>query len=88
MKDSDEMKFSWRDLVKAVVYLFGTKRTNYLFWLSVLFLIQFYGIIPPLVVGKIVDFFTNKKIFERDESGAFVRDIDNSLVRKKEYIVE
>jgi len=59
MKDSDEMKFSWRDLVKAVVYLFGTKRTNYLFWLSVLFLIQFYGIIPPLVVGKIVDFFTS-----------------------------
>jgi len=36
----------------------------------------------------IVNSFTNKRIFERDESGAFFRDIDNSLVRKKEYIVE
>ena len=36
----------------------------------------------------IVNSFTNKRIFERDESGAFVRDMDNSLVRKKEYIVE
>jgi len=38
--------------------------------------------------NKIVDSFTNKRIFERDESGAFVRDIDNSLVRKREYIIE
>jgi N-acetyl sugar amidotransferase len=36
----------------------------------------------------IVNSFTNKRIFERDESGAFVKDMDNSLVRKKEYIVE
>jgi hypothetical protein len=37
---------------------------------------------------KIVDSYTNKKIFKRNDSGKFIRDIDNSLVRKKEYIVE
>lgn len=36
---------------------------------------------------KIVDSFTNKKIFLRDENRNFVRDIDGSLVRKDEYIV-
>jgi len=36
---------------------------------------------------KIVDSYTNKRIFKRDDNGKFIRDIDNSLVRKKEYIV-
>jgi N-acetyl sugar amidotransferase len=36
---------------------------------------------------KIVDSYTNKKIFKRDASGKFIRDIDGSLVRKEEYIV-
>lgn len=35
----------------------------------------------------IVDSFTNKKIFVRDANGKFIKDIDGSLVRKKEYIV-
>ena len=37
---------------------------------------------------KIVDSYTNKKIFNSDENGNFLRDMDNSLVRKKEYLVE
>jgi len=37
---------------------------------------------------KIVDSYTNKRIFERDENGKFIRDIDGSLVRKEEYIVK
>lgn len=37
--------------------------------------------------NKIVDSYTNKRIFERDENGKFVRDIDGSLVRKEKYIV-
>ncbi len=37
---------------------------------------------------KIVDSYTNKRIFRRDEKGNFVRDIDGSLVRKDEYIVK
>ena len=37
---------------------------------------------------KIVDSYTNKRIFERDENGNFRRDIDGSLVRKEKYIVK
>lgn len=37
---------------------------------------------------KIVDSYTNKRIFGRDENGKFLRDIDGSLVRKEEYIVK
>jgi N-acetyl sugar amidotransferase len=37
---------------------------------------------------KIVDSYTNKRIFERDEGGKFTRDIDGSLVRKEKYIVK
>lgn len=37
--------------------------------------------------NKVVDSYTNKKIFERDENGNFIKDIDGSLVRKEKYIV-
>ncbi|MDX2330800.1 pseudaminic acid biosynthesis protein PseA [Campylobacter hepaticus] len=37
---------------------------------------------------KIVDSFTNKKIFKRDEKGNFIRDYDGSLVKKDEYILK
>jgi len=37
---------------------------------------------------KIVDSYTNKKIFKRDKNGKFIRDIDGSLVKKEEYIVK
>jgi hypothetical protein len=36
---------------------------------------------------KIVDSYSNKRIFERDDSGKFLKDIDGSLIRKSEYIV-
>jgi hypothetical protein len=36
---------------------------------------------------RIVDSYTNKRIFKRDNNGNFIRDIDGSLVRKEEYIV-
>jgi len=37
---------------------------------------------------KIIDSYTNKRIFLRDENGKFIRDIDGSLVRKEDYIVK
>jgi N-acetyl sugar amidotransferase len=36
---------------------------------------------------KIVDSYTNKRIFERDSNGNFLKDIDGSLIRKEKYIV-
>lgn len=46
-----------------------------------------YTRFTPEEFNHICDSFTNKKIFVRDASGKFVRDIDASLVRKEEYIV-
>jgi len=37
---------------------------------------------------EIVDSYTNKRIFERDDSGKFLKDIDGSLLRKEEYFVK
>jgi len=37
---------------------------------------------------KIVDSYTNKRIFKRDSNRKFIKDIDGSLVRKDEYIVK
>ena len=37
---------------------------------------------------KIVDSYTSKRIFKRDENRKFLKDIDGSLVRKEEYIVK
>ncbi|MCK5163236.1 MAG: N-acetyl sugar amidotransferase [Desulfobacula sp.] len=36
---------------------------------------------------EIMDSFTNKKIFKRDENRKFLKDIDGSLIRKEEYVV-
>lgn len=36
---------------------------------------------------SIMNSFTNKKIFKRDENGKFLKDIDGSLKRKEEYVV-
>lgn len=60
-KDKNAINFSWWDLIKAFYYLLDEKKKPYIFWLAILFLIHFYTIIPPLVIGKIVDFFTNFK---------------------------
>ncbi|EAI4429058.1 N-acetyl sugar amidotransferase [Campylobacter lari] len=37
---------------------------------------------------KIVDSYTNKKIFKRDENGKFLRDSDGSLIKKDEFILK
>lgn len=37
---------------------------------------------------KILDSFTNKKIFKCDEKGNFLKDIDGSLIRKEECILK
>ena len=37
---------------------------------------------------EIVNSYTNKRIFERNNQGEFIRDIDHSLVRKQRFIVE
>lgn len=59
--DEKSEKFSWWDLVKSYVYLLGKRKKVFLLLLGILFIVQFYQIVPPLILGKIVDFFTHYK---------------------------
>ncbi len=64
-----DQKFSWWDLAGSIVYLIGDKKKKYLTLLAFLFIVNFYSIIPPFILGKIVDFFTNFK--SGDSLGTF-----------------
>lgn len=61
---ADEEKFSWIDFLRAIWYLLAGKRRVYLFWTMVLILIQFYILVPPIILGKIVDFFISYRAGE------------------------
>lgn len=58
IESEQKPNLSWRDLIKSFLYILGSKRKPYLIFLSFLFIIQFYAIVPPLILGKVVDFFT------------------------------
>ncbi len=49
---------SWGDLFRAYWYLLGNLKWKWLLLTLFLFAIHFYVLVPPLIIGKIVDFFT------------------------------
>ncbi|MEI7480252.1 MAG: hypothetical protein WCJ59_01355, partial [bacterium] len=59
--DSKEImpKFSWWNLVQAFYYLLDDKRAKYLTYTVILIVVLFYDLLPVLIVGWIVDFFTH-----------------------------
>lgn len=59
MKNKINEKFSWLDLGRAILYLVGKNKKKYIFWNIVRLVTYFYVIIPPFILGKTVDFFTN-----------------------------
>ncbi len=52
-------KFSWWNLVQAFYYLLDDKRAKYLTYTVILIVVLFYDLLPVLIVGWIVDFFTH-----------------------------
>jgi ABC-type multidrug transport system fused ATPase/permease subunit len=58
---NDIPDFGWKDMARAVIYLLNKEKRRYLFFTSILLLILFYDLVPPFLVGKIVDFFTTYK---------------------------
>ncbi len=52
-KDTDN--FSWLDLWKAVLYFLKGHETPFFFWFAILCVFFFWGVIPPIIIGKIVD---------------------------------
>ena len=52
-------KGSWLDVVRAIWHFLGKNKKKYVFFNSVLFLVFFYELIPPYIVGRVVDFFSH-----------------------------
>jgi len=52
-------KGSTLDVVRAIWHFLGKNKTRYVFLNAVLFLVLFYDLVPPYVVGRVVDFFTH-----------------------------
>src|SRR3989344_3752016 len=50
--------FSWLDVPKAIWYFLAEDRKKFTIFFFVLMAIFLYDLVPPFVVGKIVDFFT------------------------------
>lgn len=53
------MAFSFYNLLQAVWYFLEGYRRPFLFWTFILFIGFFYPLIPPLLIAKIIDFFTS-----------------------------
>ncbi len=56
---TDVVAFSWTDLCKAYWSLLGHLKWKWLTLMLFLFGINFYVLVPPFILGKIVDFFTS-----------------------------
>jgi ABC-type multidrug transport system fused ATPase/permease subunit len=50
--------FSWFDLARAYWYLLGGRKWKYLGLQTCLVIVLFYQVVPPLIVGLMVDFFS------------------------------
>ena len=59
---TEAQKFSWLDVPKAVWYFIAEDRKKFIIAFSILSVIFLYDFIPPYILGKIVDFFTNYKL--------------------------
>ena len=59
MSAKSDRSFTWWQLVKSVYYLVGEHSLKFTALLLILLTLQFNSILTPLILGKIVDFFTN-----------------------------
>lgn len=50
--------FNWSDLFRSIWFILDKFKWKFIFWWIILTLVHFYSIVPPLIIGKIVDFFT------------------------------
>ncbi len=50
--------FSWMDVPRSIWYFLDEYKSKWIFFNLLLFSVFFYKLVPPYIVGKIVDFFT------------------------------
>lgn len=61
MSNKDHAKFSWLDFLKAIWFFYQGQHKQFIFWTGTLFTVFFYQLIPPIIIGKIIDFFNNRR---------------------------
>jgi hypothetical protein len=58
-KNSDKsIQFSWLDVPKSIWHFLGENKFRWVWFNLVLFTVLFYDLLPPFIMGKIVDFFS------------------------------
>jgi ABC-type multidrug transport system fused ATPase/permease subunit len=63
--DAEEKDFTWLDVPRTIWHFAGQDRKKLSMLVGALFAVYFYELTPPLVVGWLVDFFTN---YQKGES--------------------
>jgi ABC-type multidrug transport system fused ATPase/permease subunit len=58
-KNNDPDHFSFMDVPRAIWYFADTDRPRYLLFTVLLFIALFYVMVPPFLIGRVVDFFTH-----------------------------
>lgn len=59
MKKQPDPSFGWLQTITSVKYLLGKRLLPYSLWSGIIFTLSFYSLVPPYVLGKVVDFFTD-----------------------------
>ena len=62
VNDEIGVDFSWTDLPKSILYFVRGDKKKFIFYSIVLFSVFFYELVPPLIIGMIIDFFTGFKM--------------------------
>jgi len=58
LEEKTIQSFRWFDVPRSIWYFLGEDKKKWIFFNSILFSVFFYSLVPPFIVGKIVDFFT------------------------------
>ncbi len=61
----EKIQFSWLDLTRSIFFLMDKNKNKYLFFTGILLILFVYQLVPPLILGIIVDFFT---VYEKGNS--------------------
>src|SRR3989338_967013 len=55
-------KFTWFDVPKSIWYFLGPDKVRWSSFNILLFVVFFYDLVPPLIVGRMIDFFTKYRM--------------------------
>ena len=56
--EAEDSAFSWRDVPRAIWAFLDKNKSWFVFANVILFTVFFYELVPPFIMGKVVDFFT------------------------------